>query len=146
MDNRNLAERFHFAKPAAIPPNNTQFLRVFCLVVLNKSMNKYKNYKDDALTADWLRDNGLNERTFASNALEVTRAQAMTHTLLTQHRALLTNSQLQSLTAFQQATATKRACQRVSAAFCKCVMNINTNINRQLFRQHRKLNRQSIKA
>ena len=109
-------------------------------------MNKYKNYKDDALTADWLRDNGLNGQTFASNALEVTRAQAMAHTLLTQHRALLNKSQLMSLTAFQQATATKRACQRVSAAFCKCVMNINANINRQLFRQHRKLNRQNIKA
>ena len=109
-------------------------------------MNKYKNYKDDALTADWLRDNGLNENTFASNAVEVVRAQAMTHTLLTQHRTLLTNSQLQSLTAFQQATATKRACQRVSAAFCKCVMNINTNINRKLFKQHRKINKPNTTA
>lgn len=109
-------------------------------------MNKYKNFKDDALTADWLRDIGLNHKTFNTASLNATRAQTMAHTLLTQHLDLLSNSQIQSLTAFQQATATKRDLQRVSDAFCKCVMNINTNINRKLFKQHRKLNRQHIKA
>ena len=109
-------------------------------------MNKYKNFKDDALTADWLRDNGLNERTFSIAALDMVRAQAMANTLLSQHRALLSSRQLQSLTAFQQATASKRDCKRVSAAFCKCVMNIHTKINRQFFRQHRKMNRQGIRA
>jgi hypothetical protein len=109
-------------------------------------MNNYKNFKDDALTADWLRDNGLNDKTFSTAKLNAIRAQTMAHTLLTQHRNLLSNSQIQSLTAFQQATATKRDIQRVSDSFCKCVMNINANINRKLFRQHRKLNWQHIQA
>lgn len=109
-------------------------------------MNNYKNFKDDALTADWLRDNGLNDRTFNIAKLNAIRAQTMAHTLLTQHRNLLSNSQIQTLTAFQQATTTKRDIQRVSDAFCQAVMNIHTNINRKIFRQHRKLNRQNAQA
>ena len=123
-----------------------QFLAVIVWSLLNTCMNNYKNFKDDALTADWLRDNGLNDKTFSTAKLNAIRAQTMAHTLLTQHRNQLSNSQIQSLTAFQQATATKRDIQRVSDSFCKCVMNINANINRKLFRQHRKLNRQHTQA
>jgi hypothetical protein len=106
-------------------------------------MNTYKNHKDDALTADWLRDNGLHDKTFATIKMEVVRAQTMTHTLLTQHRTLLTNKQLHQLTAFQQAAMNKRECKRITPAFCRCIMNINANINRQLFKHYRKLGRQS---
>jgi hypothetical protein len=107
-------------------------------------MNAYKNYKDDALTADWLRDIGLNDKTFNKTNLIIVRAQTMAHTLLTQHRALLSNSQLQSLTAFEQACGNKRERQRITNTFCHCVMNINTNINRKLFKQNRKLNKPNI--
>ena len=107
-------------------------------------MNAYKNYKDDALTADWLRDIGLNDKTFSTTKLNVVRAQTMTHTLLTQYRAMLSNSQLHSLTAFEQACSNKRERQRITDAFCHCVMNINTNINRKLFKQHRKLNKSKV--
>ena len=109
-------------------------------------MNAYKNYKDDALTADWLRDIGLNDKTFNTTNLIIVRAQTMAHTLLTQHCALLSNSQLHSLTAFEQACGNKRERQRITDTFCHCVMNINTNINRKLFKQHRKLNKPKITA
>jgi hypothetical protein len=109
-------------------------------------MNNYKNFKDTALTADWLRDKGLNDKTFSTAKLNVVRAQTMAHTLLTEHLALLSNSQIQTLTAFQQTTATKRDIQRVADAFCQAVMNIHTNINRKIFRQHRKLNRQNAQV
>ena len=109
-------------------------------------MNAYKNYKDDALTADWLRDIGLNKKTFNTTNLIIVRAQTMAHTLLTQHRALLSNSQLHSLTAFEQACGNKRERQRITDTLCHCVMNINTNINRKLFKQHRKLNKPKITA
>lgn len=109
-------------------------------------MNKYKNFKDDALAADWLRDVGLDYKTFSTAKLNAIRAQTMAHTLLTQHRTLLTNSQISTLTAFQQATATKRDLLRVSDAFCQAVMNIHTRVNRKLFQQHRKLNRQQLQA
>ena len=109
-------------------------------------MNAYKNYKDDALTADWLRDIGLNDKTFNTTNLIIVRAQTMAHTLLTQHRALLSNSQLHSLTAFEQACGNKRERQRITDTFCHCVMNISTNINRKLFKQHRKLDKANSMA
>jgi hypothetical protein len=109
-------------------------------------MNAYKNYKDDALTADWLRDIGLNDKTFNTTNLIIVRAQTMAHTLLTQHRALLSNSQLHSLTAFEQACGNKRERKRITDTLCHCVMNINTNISRKLFKQHRKLNQPKITA
>ena len=109
-------------------------------------MNAYKNYKDDTLTADWLRDIGLNDKTFNTTNLIIVRAQTMAHTLLTQHRALLSNSQLHSLTAFEQACGNKRERQRITDTLCHCVMNINTNINRKLFKQHRKLKKTKITA
>ncbi|CAN1512092.1 hypothetical protein MCERE1_00817 [Burkholderiaceae bacterium] len=109
-------------------------------------MNTYKNYKDDALTADWLRDIGLNDKTFNTTNLIIVRAQTMAHTLLTQHRSLLSNSQLHSLTAFEQACGNKRKRQRITDTFCHCVMNINTNINRKLFKQHRKINKPNTTA
>lgn len=109
-------------------------------------MNPYKNYKDDVLAADWLRDNGLNEKTFTTDKLNTARAQTMAHTLLTQHRALLSYSQLQSLTTFELACGNKRERQRITDAFCHCVMNINTHINRKLFKQHRKLNKSTTTA
>ena len=109
-------------------------------------MNAYKNYKDDALTADWLRDIGLNDKTFNTTNLIIVRAQTMAHTLLTQHSSLLSNSQLHSLTAFEQACGNKRKRQRITDTFCHCVMNINTNINRKIFKQHRKINKPNTTA
>lgn len=109
-------------------------------------MNKFKNFKDDALTADWLRDVGLNDKTFNTAKIHAVRAQAMAHALLTQHLGLLSDRQIQTLTTFQNETATKRGIQRVSLAFCQCVMNINANVNRKLFKQHRQLNRQNTQA
>ena len=109
-------------------------------------MNAYKNYKDDALTTDWLRDIGLNNKTFNTTNLIIVRAQTMAHKLLTQHRALLSDSQLHSITAFEQACGNKRERQRITDTLCHYVMNINTNINRKLFKQHRKLNKPKITA
>jgi hypothetical protein len=107
-------------------------------------MNTYKNYKDDALTADWLRDRGLNAKTFNTTKLDVVRAQTMAHTLMTQHLPLLSNKQLHALNDFQKAALNKRKRSRITPAFCHCVMNISANINRKLFKQHRKLDRQGV--
>jgi hypothetical protein len=109
-------------------------------------MNTYKNFKDDALRADWLRDIGLNDKTFNTAKLNVVRAQDMANTLLTQHRSLLSNRDIHSLTAFVDAFNNKRERQRITNAFCHCVMNIHTRTNRKLFKQHRKLTQSNMKA
>jgi hypothetical protein len=109
-------------------------------------MNTYKNLKDDALRADWLRDIGLNDKTFDTAKLNVVRAQAMANTLLTQHRALLSNRDIHSLTAFTEAFSNKHERKGITDSFCYCVMNIHTRINRKLFKQHRKLTQSNIMA
>lgn len=104
-------------------------------------MNTYKNYKDDALTADWLKDMGLDEKTFNTAKINVVRAQAMANTLLTQHRDLLSKKQLHALTDFEKAFKSKRQRERITDAYCYCIMNINSNINRKLFSLNRKLDK-----
>ena len=101
---------------------------------------------DDGLTADWMREMGLDYKTFNTAKLNALRAKTMAHTLLTQHLELLNESQIQTLKAFQQTTATKKDIQLVSDAFCQAVMNIHTKINRKLFKQHRKIKRQNTQA
>jgi hypothetical protein len=109
-------------------------------------MNTYKNFKDEQLTNTWLRSIGLNADTFTTSKLDVARAESMAHTLLAQHLPLLSRKQLHALNDFQKAASTKRERARITPAFCHCVMNISANINRKLFKQHRKLERQAQNA
>ena len=97
--------------------------------------------RDTKLSDDWLRRNGLASASFATTKLEIVRAQAMAHTLLTQNFDLLSKRQIHALTDFQAAAANKRESKTLTPAFCHCVMNISANINRKLFKQYRKLNR-----
>ena len=106
-------------------------------------MNYYKNKRDDALTADWLRQNGLNEKTFVTDKLHVARAATMASTLLNEHGELLTKRDVHSLTDFMKAANNKRERQRITNSFCYCVMNINARINRKLFKQYRRLEQQA---
>ena len=96
--------------------------------------------RNTALTNDWLRDNGLNDHTFTNVSLNIARATAMANTLLTQHRDLLSKRDIHALTDFQQAASNKRDCKHITDSFCYCVMNINTRINRAMFKQYRKQN------
>jgi len=102
-------------------------------------MNYYKNKRDDAVTSDWLRSNGLNEHTFTNVSLNIARATTIANTLLTHHRDLLSKRDIHALTDFQSAAKNKRECKRITDSFCYCVMNIQTRVNRVLFKKHRKL-------
>ena len=102
-------------------------------------MDKFKNFKDEALTADWLRDNGLDHRTFDTTKLIVVKAQRMAHTLLSQHRDLLTVKQLCSLIEFEKTCQNKRARERITDGACYKVMNANTSVQRKLAQKARKI-------
>lgn len=104
-------------------------------------MNKYKNFKDDALRSDWCREVGLDFNRFRRTKISILRARIMAHTLLTQHKKLLTNKQLETLVEFQKAANNIHKYNDISDAFCQCVMNIHTKINRKLFKEFRALNK-----
>jgi hypothetical protein len=101
-------------------------------------MNTYKNFKDDALTADWLRDNGISVKAFNTTYVKLLQAQQTAHALLTQNITLLTNSQIKTLKAFQRKMASKKAREKLKPEAAYPILNISTKINRQLF----KLNKQ----
>ena len=101
-------------------------------------MNTYKNFKDDALTADWLRDNGIAVNSFANTHVKLLQAQQTAHTLLTQNPNLLTSNQTKTLKAFQRKMADKRERTKLKPEAAYPILNINSKINRQLF----KLNKQ----
>ena len=96
-------------------------------------MNKYKNFKDDALTADWLRDNGIAIKKFITTDVKLLKAQQTAHTLLTQNITLLTTSQIKKLKAFQRKMANKRTREKLKPEAAYTILNISTKINRQLF-------------
>lgn len=102
-------------------------------------MNKYKNFKDDALAADWLRDNGIVVKAFSTTHIKLLRAQRAAHILLTQHADMLTTSQTKQLKAFQQKMAHTKSREKLKPEAAYPVLNISTKINRQLFKQHRQL-------
>ena len=125
-------------KSADLAVTYSQEMFCFYVVLLNKCMNAYKNFKDDALTADWLRDNGIAAKTFGSTNVKLLQAQRTAHTLLAQNSNLLTAHQLKTLKAFQRKMAITKLRNRLKPEAAYPILNISTKINRQLF----KLNKQ----
>jgi membrane protease subunit (stomatin/prohibitin family) len=111
----------------------------FVWSLLNTFMNKHKNFMDDGLTADWLRDNGIAVQSFGITHIRLLQAQQQAHALLSQHSTLLTQSQRTTLEHFQQAMTNKRTRNRLKPASANPILNISSKINRQLFKQHRSL-------
>jgi hypothetical protein len=107
-------------------------------------MNNYKNFKDDALTADWLRDNGIAVNAFSTTHIKLLQAQQAAHTLLTQNAHLLTPAQTKQLKAFQQKMTHKKVREKLKPTAAYPILNISTKINRQLFKEYRRLDKQSI--
>ena len=103
-------------------------------------MNNHKDVRDDALTADWLRDNGISASIFSAADTKLLQAQQYAHILLTQTPHLLTTEQIVTLKAFTKNMSIKRTRATLKPKHAYPVLNIATKINRQLF----KLNKHSI--
>ena len=102
-------------------------------------MNTYKNKQDDALTADWLRDNGIGDKAFCTTHIRLLQAQQAANTLLTQNQNLLTSTQIKALKAFQRKMVNKKIRAKLKPEAAYTVLNISTKINRQLFSINKQL-------
>jgi hypothetical protein len=102
-------------------------------------MNKLKNFKDDALAADWLRDNGIAVKSFSTTHVKLLQAQQTAHTLLTHNFNLLTTYQIQKLKAFQRKMAAKNTRLQLKPKHAYSILNISTKINRLLFTLHKQI-------
>ena len=102
-------------------------------------MNKLKNFKDDSLAADWLRDNGIAVKSFSTTHVKLLQAQQTAHTLLTQNLNLLTTKQIKTLKSFQRKMSAKDTRVKLKPEHAYPILNINTKINRHLFTLHKQI-------
>jgi hypothetical protein len=98
--------------------------------------------RKDTLTADkWLAEQGIDTNIVSTTHIRLIQAQRQAHQLLTHNRNLLTTEQQRTLRNFQQLMAHKRTRDRLKPNSANAVLNISSKINRQLFKQHRQLNK-----
>jgi hypothetical protein len=140
-----------FHQNRRISPNIAPVSAVLYLVCINRCMKQkdklsHKQFqiirREHLSTQEvdkWIRTASLNTETFSTTPVQLLQAQALTHTLLTQHQDLLTQSQQQALRHFQQLMAHKNTRSKLKPEATYPVFNISSKINRQLFKQHRQL-------
>ena len=110
---------------------------------MNKQEQQYqirKQEQQDTQQAEaWIKQQGLDTGTFGTNNLQLLQAQQTAHTLMTAHRQILNQKQIQTLKKFQQKTNNKRTRTKLNPKTAYQVLNIGTKINRQLFRAYKQL-------
>ena len=101
-------------------------------------MNNYKNFKDDALTADWLRDNGINVQTFVKTKSKTLQAQQAATLLLEQHNTELDKATKRLLEHFRRCYADNNKRGKITDGDCYRVLNLATRVKRGLYKQNRR--------
>jgi hypothetical protein len=106
----------------------------------------YKNLKDEAKTEQWLKENGLNSvlLTTIQIASAVLQARMIATNIIKQHGRLLSHTEVCVLNKFLQESSSKKMCGKITTNMCFKVMNIATQVNRKVFKAHKKLNKTSL--
>jgi hypothetical protein len=98
--------------------------------------------RKDTLAADkWLAEHGIDTSIVSTTHIRLIQAQRQAHELLSHHNNLLTTEQQRTLKDFQQLMAHKRTRSKLKPTSANQVLNISSKIKRQLFKQHRQLNK-----
>ena len=106
--------------------------------LINKCMNTYKNFKDDGLTADWLRDNGINVQTFAKTKSRTLQAQQAATLLIEQHSTELDNATKRLLDYFRRCYADNNKRGKITDGDCYRVLNLATRVKRGEYKRNRR--------
>jgi hypothetical protein len=105
-----------------------------------------KHDKDTLTTEKWIKETGLTVCVFDRLPVQVLKAQQVAHTLLTQNKKLLTNEQIKTIRAFQRKVGNTKNHKNLNPSTAFPILNINNKINRQLFKQHNQISKQSATA
>ena len=99
--------------------------------------------RQQTLEADlWFRRQGIDTSSLTSIHPTLLKAQQAAHQLITHHSDLLTAEQRHTLEQFRQQMDNTRTRQKLKPQAAYPILNIQSKINRQLFNQHRHLQRQ----
>jgi len=105
------------------------------LNIFMKSTDKTTN------TNYWLKQNGLKPELLTALDIELLQAQKIAHNLLKHHAQLLGQNQAATLNNFLRAMTFGSQRKKITKRQCYTVMNIGTEVNRKVFKQHRLLNK-----
>jgi len=95
-------------------------------------------YKADQLTAEWLKQNGIDEKNFTVIELPFLQAQQVAFALMKYHAALLNDAQTDLLTTYIEDIKHKTKRKTVTKTRVYKVLNLGTKINRQIFKAYKR--------
>lgn len=103
-----------------------------------QNLNK-QHIKDEQIANNWLNDNGITQTLF--NKVQVFQLQAYktAKNILKHNVELLKNGEYELLTSYCKAILNSRQRNSITKHNTYQILNIGTRINRQLFRQYRKI-------
>jgi hypothetical protein len=96
------------------------------------------NYQAEQLTAKWLKQNGMDEKSFTVIDLPFIQAQQVAFALMKYHAELLDDDQTEFVSSYLEDIKHKAKRKNLTATKAYRVLNIGTKINRQLFKANRK--------
>jgi hypothetical protein len=95
--------------------------------------------KDENQTSTWLKQNGISPEHFVETKIYLLQAQKVATNLLKNHAKLLEQNQAHTLNNYLQAMTNKNKRNKLTQTQAIKILNIGTQVNRKLFRQHRQL-------
>ena len=103
-----------------------------------QNLNKL-HIKEEQTANNWLKDNGITNRLF--NKVQVFQLQAYktAKNILKHNVELLKNGEYELLTSYCKAILNSRQRNSITKRNTYQILNIGTRINRQLFKQYRKI-------
>jgi hypothetical protein len=99
------------------------------------------DYKSDQQTAAWLKQNGMDEKSFTVIELPFLQAQQVAYALMQYHTALLDENQIEFVGNYLKDIQSKTKRKKLTSGIVYKVLNLGKTINRQLFKQHKAINK-----
>jgi hypothetical protein len=99
-------------------------------------INRQSNTQTNA-TNEWLKNNGIKLNQFTTTKPRILVAQQTAHRLITEHQHELTNTQISTLRFYINKYTNSKRRNKITDAECFAVLNIQSKLNRQLFKAFR---------
>ena len=95
------------------------------------------DYTAEKQTANWLKQNGMNESSFIAMDVLFVQAQQIAHNLIKHHAALLNETQITLLNGYLIKASNKAKRNALTSNQAYAVMNLGKRINRQIFKAYK---------
>ena len=97
---------------------------------MNKKEREFQN---------WIKECGFNEKMFISEKVELLQAQRIATNLIKKNHKACTENEVITIQKFLKNMSNSNKRQKITNQNCYQIMNIGKRVNRQEYRQHKKL-------